>query len=52
MQIIQPDKEKEATKHYLDNPRHPHKIEVFVLKDYLREMLGIEFRPRNAESLI
>jgi hypothetical protein len=26
-------------------------IEVFVLKDYLREKLGLNFRPRNEKEL-
>lgn len=34
------------TKYFLDDPSSPHKIEVFVLKDYLRDKLGLEFRPR------
>jgi hypothetical protein len=42
------DKEGEYTRYYLDNPKRAHKIEVFVLKDYLKEKLGIEFRPRTA----
>lgn len=40
------------TKYFLDNPRTPHKIEVFVLKDYLREKLGIEFRPRAKNQTV
>jgi hypothetical protein len=52
MQIVPPANVKDYTKYYLDNPRKAHKIEVYVLKDYLRERLGIEFRPRNSNSTI
>ncbi|MBD3234011.1 MAG: hypothetical protein GF315_09845 [candidate division Zixibacteria bacterium] len=38
------------TKYFLDNPRKAHKIEVFVLKDYLKEKLNLEFRPRSDDS--
>ena len=31
------------TRYMLDDPREPHKIEVFVLETYLRERLGIAF---------
>ena len=34
------------TRYFLDAPHIAHKIEVYVLKDYLREKLGLEFRPR------
>jgi hypothetical protein len=37
------------TKYFLDHTGRAHKIEVYVLKDYLREKLGIEFRPRASE---
>ena len=33
---------------FLDNPRKAHKVEVFVLKDYLRDRLNVEFRPRKS----
>lgn len=36
----------EYTRYMLVSPRERHNIEVFVLKDYLREKLEIEFRPR------
>lgn len=38
----------EHTKYFLDEPRNPHKIEVFVLKQYLKEKLNVEFRPRTS----
>lgn len=38
------------TRYMLTTPIDPHNIQVFVLKDYLRERLGIEFRPRPGRS--
>ena len=40
--------EDKYTKYLLDDPSSTKKIEVYVLRDYLREMLEIEFRPRSA----
>lgn len=51
LQIYNSDKDSSYTKYYLDNPRKAHKIEIFVLKDYLKEKLNIEFRPRSAEMV-
>lgn len=50
MQIVAGHGENDYTRHFLDHPRKAHKIEVFVLKDYLREKLGLEFRPRAAAA--
>lgn len=52
MIISSPQSQKEHTRYYLDNPRSAHKIEVFVLKDYLKEKLSIEFRPRSSNQII
>lgn len=52
MQISQPEKDGDTTEYYLDNPRQPHKIRVYVLKDFLKAKLDLEFRPRNAASLV
>ncbi len=52
MQIIEPEGQNSYTKYFLDNPRKAHKIEVFVLKDYLKQKLGIDFRPRAANSIV
>lgn len=38
------------TRYYLDHPKKAHRIEVFVLKDYARERLGLEFRPRFPQA--
>ncbi len=52
MQIVQPTNNDNTTKYFLDNPRSPHRIEVYVLKQYLPSKLGLEFRPRTAEDAI
>lgn len=49
MKIVPPANERDYTRYFLDHPRDAHRIEVFVLKDYLREKLGLEFRPRSKE---
>jgi hypothetical protein len=52
LQIIQPLSEKDYTKYFLDNPRSAHKIQVYVLKDYLRQRFDIEFRPRTEKDVL
>ncbi len=52
MQIIQPENDGEHTRFMLDNPKSIHKIEVFVLKYYLKEFLNIEFKPRTDKDKI
>jgi hypothetical protein len=52
MQILSPVDENDYTHFYLDNPRKAHKIEVFVLKHYLKEKLNIEFKPRTVDAVI
>jgi len=46
LRITPPENEAAYTKYMLVSRRELHNIEVFVLKDYLREKLGLEFRPR------
>lgn len=46
MIIVGPSSDNDYTRYFLDQPTSPHKIEVFVLKDFLKEKLSIEFRPR------
>lgn len=41
-----PDNHDKYTKYFLDAPASPRRVEVIVLKDYLNQKLGIEFRPR------
>jgi hypothetical protein len=48
MVISAPANPEGYTKYFLDDPTHPHKIEVFVLKHYLKEKLNLEFRPRTS----
>jgi hypothetical protein len=52
MKITPPDKDKKAknnyTKYMLVSNTEPHNIEVFVLKDFLRERLKLDFRPRGS----
>lgn len=52
LKIIQPEHEGDYTRYYLDSMRSGRKIEVFVLKYYLKEKLGIEFVPRTEKSTI
>ena len=52
LKIIPPEKEGDYTRYYLDFPRGGRKIEVFVLKTYLKEKLNIEFSPRTEKSSI
>ena len=52
LEIIQPIDDKDYTKYFLNNPRSAHKIEVFVLKDFLKQKLGIEFRPRTDKDAL
>lgn len=48
MFISAPNNPEEYTKYFLDDPRNPHKIEVFVLRHHLKEKLNLEFRPRTS----
>jgi hypothetical protein len=42
--IVTPrSKQSDYTRYMLDDPREPHKVEVFVLADYLKEKLGLSF---------
>lgn len=51
MKITPPDEKAENsyTKYMLVSTTELHNIEVFVLKDFLREILKLEFRPRSSE---
>ncbi|MBO5038347.1 MAG: ATP-binding protein [Alphaproteobacteria bacterium] len=40
-------KDGDKKKYFLDNPKKARKIEVIVLKDFLKDNLGLEFRPRT-----
>jgi hypothetical protein len=52
MVITQPNSEVPVTTYMLDNSRKQHKINVYVLKDYLREKLNIVFRPRTGQDIV
>ena len=52
MQIITPENNLDYTRSFLDNPKKAHKIEVFVLKQYLKEKLNIEFKPRMQGAVV
>ena len=41
--ITPPTAPDQCTRYMLDDPKQPHKIEVFVLETYLKERLGIKF---------
>lgn len=51
MVIAPPQKQGDCTKYYLDSPRAAHKIEVYVLKDFLKQKLNIDFRPRTTNDI-
>lgn len=52
MQIVSPENDNDYTRYFLENPRKAHRIEVFCLKTYLNEKLGITFRPRSVDAVI
>lgn len=52
LKIIPPENTGDYTRYYLDCSRRGRKIEVFVLKSYLKEKLNIEFLPRTEDSSI
>lgn len=51
LKILPPDKESAYTGYFLQRDRKQD-IEVFVLKDYLREKLALEFRPRTKMEVV
>lgn len=52
LQILSPESAGDYTKYFLDNPRQAHKIEVFVLREYLKQKLGIEFDTRTSAAVL
>lgn len=46
MKIVNPEKDGDNTLYYLEDGRGGRNIIVYVLKDFLKEKLGIDFRPR------
>ena len=49
--VVAPQDAHDYTRYFLDNPRKAHRIEVFVLKDYLPQKLAVECRPRTAADV-
>ncbi len=47
MKIVNPDKEIKFTRYYLTDNKGGNNIKVFVLKDFLKQKLGIDFRPAS-----
>jgi hypothetical protein len=52
MQIIAPADGSDYTRYFLDNPKKAQKIEVYVLKQYLKEKLKIDFKPRTKDAVV
>ena len=52
MRIVGPVASEDCTKYFLDNPSAAHKIQVYVLKDLLRERYTVEFRPRTEAATV
>lgn len=52
LKIVPPENGDDYTRYYLDSLRSDRKIEVFVLKYYLKEKLGIDFLPRTEDSIV
>lgn len=52
LQIIPPNssKDNDYTRYFLDDVRGSQKIEIFVLKTYLKEKLNIEFKIRTEQD--
>ena len=50
MKIVPAQDESDYTHYFLDDATSARKIEVFVLKSFLAEKLGIDFRHRTAED--
>lgn len=51
MIIVPPQSKDDYTRYYLENLRSVHRVEVFVLKDYIKEKLNIDFRPRTQNDV-
>ena len=54
LHVVKPSEENKLdyTRYFLDNESLAEKIEVFVLKTYLKEKLGIEFKPRTTKECL
>lgn len=52
LKIIQPSTNGDYTRYFLDHSYSDRKIEIFVLKQYLKEKCGIDFRPRTGQDTL
>jgi hypothetical protein len=52
MEIASPENEDDYTTYFLTHHKKAHRIEVFVLKHFLKEKLNLEFKPRTSKSLV
>lgn len=52
LKIVPPENANDYTRYYLDSLRDSRKIEVFVLKYYLKEKFNICFTPRTEASTL
>jgi hypothetical protein len=50
--IAAPEKDGEPTRYLLDHPNRQMKVEVFVLKQYLKEKCDLEFQVRNDKAQV
>lgn len=50
MRIVPSQDENDYTHYFLDDMSNSRKIEVFVLKTYLEEKLGIYFKHRTMDE--
>jgi hypothetical protein len=50
--IVPPDGTDDYIRYFLDHPKRAHKIEIFVLKDYLKSKLSLDFRPRSGTAVL
>lgn len=52
LEIAPPEGKDNYTTFFLTHHKKAHRIELFVLKYYLREKLGIEFKPRTKDAIV
>jgi hypothetical protein len=52
MKIAAAERDGEPTRYLLDHPNRQTKVEVFVLKHYLKEKCGIEFQARSDIAVV
>ena len=52
LHVAPPESSGDVTRFFLDHSKKGFKIEVYVLKEYLREKYGLEFRTRNSNETV